>query len=80
MRRVSAACGLALWWLSACDAVHSPQTPTPSSETLVWQDEFDGPGLILNLAVGGSWGGQRGIDDSAFPTRFAIDYVRVYRL
>ena len=44
----------------------------------VWP--FDKPHyLILNLAVGGSWGGQKGIDDSAFPARFVIDYVRVYR-
>jgi beta-glucanase (GH16 family) len=44
----------------------------------VWP--FDKPHyLILNLAIGGNWGGQRGIDESAFPTRFLIDYVRVYR-
>jgi beta-glucanase (GH16 family) len=44
----------------------------------VWP--FDKPQyLILNLAIGGSWGGQQGIDDSVFPTRFLIDYVRVYR-
>lgn len=35
--------------------------------------------LILNLAIGGDWGGQRGIDADAFPQRFLIDYVRVYR-
>ena len=34
--------------------------------------------LILNLAIGGSWGGQKGIDDSIFPQRYCIDYVRVY--
>ncbi|MBM4025318.1 MAG: glycoside hydrolase family 16 protein [Planctomycetes bacterium] len=34
--------------------------------------------LILNLAIGGSWGGQKGIDDSIFPQRYYIDYVRVY--
>lgn len=40
---------------------------------------FDQPlYLILNLAIGGSWGGQQGIDDSLFPQRFLIDYVRVY--
>ena len=45
----------------------------------VWP--FDKPQyLILNLAIGGSWGGQKGIDDSALPTRFVIDYVRIYRL
>jgi beta-glucanase (GH16 family) len=35
--------------------------------------------LILNLAIGGSWGGQKGIDDSIFPQRYLIDYVRVYQ-
>jgi beta-glucanase (GH16 family) len=34
--------------------------------------------LILNLAIGGAWGGQKGIDDSIFPQRYCIDYVRVY--
>ena len=44
----------------------------------VWP--FDQPHyLILNLAIGGSWGGQKGIDDSIFPQKFLIDYVRVYR-
>jgi len=35
--------------------------------------------LILNLAIGGSWGGQKGIDESAFPQRMEVDYVRVYQ-
>ena len=35
--------------------------------------------LILNLAVGGNWGGKFGIDDSIFPSQFEIDYVRVYK-
>ncbi len=35
--------------------------------------------LILNLAIGGDWGGQHGIDDAIFPARFLIDYVRVYQ-
>lgn len=34
--------------------------------------------LILNLAVGGSWGGAKGIDDEAFPQRMLVDYVRYY--
>ncbi len=34
--------------------------------------------LILNLAVGGNWGGREGIDDSIFPQQMEIDYVRVY--
>lgn len=34
--------------------------------------------LILNVAVGGDWGGQKGIDDAAFPQRMSIDYVRYW--
>lgn len=42
---------------------------------------FDQPQyLILNLAVGGFWGGQKGIDESIFPIRYEIDYVRYYQL
>ena len=35
--------------------------------------------LLLNLAIGGNWGGKKGIDDSLFPHKFLIDYVRVYK-
>lgn len=40
---------------------------------------FDQPFyLILNVAVGGEWGGQKGIDEAAFPQKMLVDYVRVY--
>lgn len=40
---------------------------------------FDKPfHLLLNLAVGGDWGGLQGVDPSHYPARFEIDYVRVY--
>ncbi|CAM2874624.1 glycoside hydrolase family 16 protein [Rariglobus hedericola] len=35
--------------------------------------------LILNLAIGGTWGGARGVDESLLPHRFEIDYVRYYQ-
>ena len=35
--------------------------------------------LILNIAVGGDWGGAEGIDDAALPARMEVDYVRVYQ-
>jgi beta-glucanase (GH16 family) len=35
--------------------------------------------LLLNIAIGGGWGGQKGIDDSIFPQKMEIDYVRVYQ-
>ena len=34
--------------------------------------------LIINLAIGGAWGGQQGIDNDIFPQKYMIDYVRVY--
>jgi len=35
--------------------------------------------LILNLAVGGDWGGQKGIDDAALPQVMKVDYVRYWK-
>ncbi len=35
--------------------------------------------LIMNLAIGGHWGGAGGpIDDAIFPVRLEVDYVRVF--
>ena len=42
---------------------------------------FDEPQyIILNLAIGGDWGGIQGIDPSAFPMKMLVDYVRVYEM
>jgi beta-glucanase (GH16 family) len=35
--------------------------------------------FILNVAVGGDWGGAQGVDPSIFPRRMEVDYVRVYQ-
>jgi beta-glucanase (GH16 family) len=35
--------------------------------------------ILLNVAVGGNWGGQQGIDDSVFPRTMVVDYVRVFQ-
>ena len=41
---------------------------------------FDQPFfLILNLAIGGAWGGQQGVDLSTLPQKYYVDYVRVYQ-
>jgi len=41
---------------------------------------FDQPHFfILNVAVGGNWGGAQGIDNTIFPQKLEIDYVRVYQ-
>ncbi len=45
-----------------------------------WQRwPFDKPfHILLNLAVGGTWGGAQGVDPNDFPAQFVIDHVRVY--
>lgn len=35
---------------------------------------------LLNVAVGGNWGGMQGVDDTIFPAKMEVDYVRVYKL
>ena len=35
--------------------------------------------IIFNLAWGGSWGGQQGVDESALPATMEVDYVRVFQ-
>lgn len=35
--------------------------------------------LLMNIAVGGNWGGKMGIDESIWPQKMEVDYVRVYQ-
>ena len=35
--------------------------------------------LLLNIAVGGNWGGAMGMDESVYPQQMVVDYVRVYQ-
>lgn len=49
-----------------------------AGDELTWP--FDKPQyLLLNLAIGGAWGGRQGINDAVFPHKYYIDYVRVYQ-
>jgi beta-glucanase (GH16 family) len=50
----------------------------PAADYKQWP--FDKPfHIILNLAVGGTWGGTKGVDEYIWPQRMEIDYVRVYQ-
>lgn len=55
--------------------VNRPATPTDENWPF-YKPHF----FLLNMAVGGDWGGARGLDDANFPATFEIDYVRVYEL
>lgn len=35
--------------------------------------------IILNLAIGGNWGGSKGIDPKIFPSEYVVKYVKVYQ-
>ncbi|MEO0043046.1 MAG: hypothetical protein RL329_2494 [Bacteroidota bacterium] len=35
--------------------------------------------LLLNLAIGGNWGGEKGVDETIFPLCMEVDYVRVFQ-
>ena len=35
--------------------------------------------LLLNIAVGGNWGGQKGVAENIWSQKMDIDYVRVYQ-
>jgi beta-glucanase (GH16 family) len=42
---------------------------------------YDKPfNLIMNIAIGGAWASAQGIDESVFPQRLEVDYVRYYKL
>ncbi len=36
--------------------------------------------ILINFAVGGNFGGRKGVDDSVFPQKMQVDWVRVYSL
>lgn len=36
--------------------------------------------ILLNLAIGGNWGGVKGVNDNIFPVGFEIDYIRYYKM
>jgi beta-glucanase (GH16 family) len=76
--------------LDACGAFHTYQLLWTEREIVIGVDgaralvtssaPFNRPmSLILNVAVGGTWGGAEGIDVGAFPARMEVDYVRVWQ-
>jgi beta-glucanase (GH16 family) len=58
------------------DEVYQVIRTGDNAESWPFDDKFY---LILNLAIGGDWGGQKGVDDAIFPARYEIKSVRVYQ-
>ncbi|MCX7819125.1 MAG: glycoside hydrolase family 16 protein [Kiritimatiellae bacterium] len=52
-------------------------TKEPGAGLEAWP--FDAPQyLLMNIAIGGNWGGQRGIDPELKSARMEVEFVRVY--
>jgi len=61
-----------------CDDIHYFSFKNEHKTVNEWP--FDKPFyMILNVAVGGSWGAVQGIDSLAFPQEMLVDYVRIYQ-
>jgi beta-glucanase (GH16 family) len=59
-------------------AIYHTVTRDPKDDWKGWP--FDQPfHLILNIAVGGGWGGREGVDETIWPQKMEVDYVRVYQ-
>ena len=55
-------------------------SPSQMKEQAMQFGHYDKPQyLLLNIAIGGDWGGRYGIDHTIFPQQMLIDYVRVYQ-
>lgn len=66
------------FYLDRPSNVYLTYTPENTTDPAIWP--FDKElYLILNVAVGGDWGGMRGVDDSIFPCEMEVDYVRIFR-
>ena len=48
----------------------------PHQDVFPFHEDFY---FIINLAIGGSWGGVQGIDNTIFPTTLEVDYLRMYQ-
>lgn len=66
------------YYLDSPDNIYLSFTPVDKDNPKEWP--FDRElYLILNIAIGGDWGGMKGVDDSVFPKEMEIDYVRIFK-
>lgn len=64
------------WYLD--DILYSTKTPDDMADANWWTFENYQYHFLLNIAVGGNWGGTP--DNSIFPVSMEVDYVRVFDL
>ncbi len=50
---------------------------TSTADSWPFSDPFY---ILMNIAVGGNWGGLEGVDPFIFPATMEVDYIRVYQV
>lgn len=66
------------FYLDTPNNVYLTFSPSDKSNPRIWPFNSE-LYLIVNIAVGGDWGGMKGVDDTIFPREMEIDYVRVFK-
>jgi len=75
------------WFVNKIEMYVGDDNNPFQTRILVWNKQgdwttwpFDQPFFVLlNVAVGGTWGGAEGIDESIFPRQMEIDWVYYYQ-
>lgn len=63
-------------WLIDGQQYHSFENKEESEKEWPFDEKFH---LIMNISVGGNWGGRMGVDSHIWPQRMEVDWVRVYQ-
>ena len=63
-------------WLVDDVPYHSFSNRNLSEKEWPFDEKFH---LIMNIAIGGNWGGKMGVDTRIWPQRMEVDWVRVYQ-
>ena len=67
------------FYIDAPEKPHLTFVPKNTENPDEWPFSIKKLYIILNIAVGGDWGGMKGVDDSIFPKEMEVDYVRIFR-
>jgi len=64
-----------VWFVDDTQYFRFDREPDKGSGAWPYDQRFH---LLLNIAIGGTWGGAQGIDNSIFPQTMEVEHVRVY--
>ncbi|WND03584.1 glycoside hydrolase family 16 protein [Temperatibacter marinus] len=65
-----------IWDIDGQEYFRIPRQKTDTAKEWPFDQKFH---LILNVAVGGTWGGLKGINNAEYPTAMEVDWVKVWQ-